>query len=296
MHRLAAPRRNEVSDEGPDTSDFEEDLAVSSVDPWIREASLAVGLVFLLLGSMWISTGSFPPMVVVESQSMMHNEDGAIGSIDPGDLILVMNKDRIDIVTFVEATQDGNEHYGYESHGMPGDVIIYRKNGGQDTPVIHRALLEVVANGTGWDVPGTSLRNVETVSMTLDYECSYHGGTYDLRVEEWEPDHSGFLTSGDNNFGGCMIDQPAANSQGQGGGLVDEDGNPVEPVLDDWIVGVASSEIPWIGTIKLATSGTSQSVTSKSWISLTLTILAILASPVALEGLLALNPGNDEEE
>ena len=169
MHRLAAPRRNEVSDEGPDASDFEDDLAVSSVDPWIREASLAVGLVFLLLGSMWISTGSFPPMVVVESQSMMHNEDGAVGSIDPGDLILVMNKDRIDIVTFVEATQDGNEHFGYESHGMPGDVIIYRKNGGQDTPVIHRALLEVVANGTGWDVPGTSLRNVETVSMTLDY-------------------------------------------------------------------------------------------------------------------------------
>ena len=295
-HRWSAQRRNEVSDEGAASSDSEGNLAVSSVDPWVREASLAVGLVVLLLGSMWISTGSFPPMVVVESQSMMHEADGSIGAIDPGDLILVMNKDRIDIVTFVEATQDGNEHYGYESHGMPGDVIIYRKNGGQDTPVIHRALLEVVANGTGWDVPGTSLRNVESVSMTLDYECSYHGGTYNLRVEEWEPDHSGFLTSGDNNFGGCMIDQPAANSQGQGGGLVDEDGNPVEPVLDDWIVGVASSEIPWIGTIKLATSGTSQSVTSKSWISLTLTILAILASPVALEGLLALNPGNDEEE
>mgnify|MGYP001222439434 CR=1 FL=1 len=296
MRLWITPRRNEVSDKGTASSDFEDNLPISSVDPWIREASLAVGLVFLLLGSMWISTGSFPPMVVVESQSMMHDSEGSIGSIDPGDLILVMNKDRVDIVTFVEATQDGNEHYGYESHGMPGDVIIYRKNGGQDTPVIHRALLEVVRNGTGWDVPGTSLRNVETVSLTLDYECSYHGGTYNLRVEGWEPESSGFLTSGDNNFGGCMIDQPAANSQGQGGGLVDENGNPVEPVLDDWIVGVASSEVPWIGTIKLATSGTSGSVTTKSWISLTLTILVILASPIAVEGLMTLNPNKDEEE
>jgi len=289
-----------VSDEGTASSDFEGNSAISSVNPWVREASLAVGLVVLLLGSMWISTGSFPPMVVVESQSMMHQEEGSIGAIDPGDLILVMNKDRVDIVSFVEATQDGNEHYGYESHGMPGDVIIYRKNGGQDTPVIHRALLEAVANGTGWDVPGTSLRNVETVSWTLDYECSlFHGGgTYNLRIDSWEPEHPGFLTSGDNNFGGCMIDQPSVipRSNVQGSGLFDSNGNPVEPVLDEWVVGVASSEVPWIGTIKLATSGTSGSVTAKSWSSLTFTILAILLSPIAVERISVWNSDNDEEE
>ena len=95
-------------------------------------------------------------MVVVESKSMMHEDDGSLGAIDPGDLIMVMSNDRADVVTFVEATEEGNENFGYESHGLPGDVIIYRKNGGTDTPVIHRALLEAVANGSGWDVPGTS--------------------------------------------------------------------------------------------------------------------------------------------
>ena len=65
-----------MSDEGTVTSDLEDNQAVSSVNPWIREASLALGLVTLLLGSMWISTGSFPPMVVVESKSMMHEDDG----------------------------------------------------------------------------------------------------------------------------------------------------------------------------------------------------------------------------
>jgi len=295
-HRWAAQRRNEVSDEGAASSDSEGNLAVSSGNLWIREASLAIGLVVLLLGSMWISTGSFPPMVVVESQSMMHEEDGSIGAIDPGDLILVMNNDRVDIVSFAEATQVGNENYGHESHGMPGDVIIYRKNGGQDTPVIHRALLEVVSNGSGWDVPGTTLRNVETVTWTLEYPCSSFHGTYSLQVVGWEPEHSGFLTSGDNNFGGCMIDQPAANSQGPGSGLVDANGNPVEPVKEDWIVGVASSEIPWIGAIKLVTSGNSGSVTATSWYSLTITILLILLSPLAVERFPGWNSNSDEEE
>ena len=58
-----------------------------------REIFLATGLVTLLLGSMFLSTGTFPPMVVVESGSMMHNAEGPIGAIDPGDLILVSNPD-----------------------------------------------------------------------------------------------------------------------------------------------------------------------------------------------------------
>ena len=47
---------------------------------WIREAMLAGGLVVLVLISMWVATGSFPPMVVVESGSMMHTEEGSVGA------------------------------------------------------------------------------------------------------------------------------------------------------------------------------------------------------------------------
>ena len=32
-----------------------------------REVTFAIGLVTILLGSMWVATGSFPPLVVVES-------------------------------------------------------------------------------------------------------------------------------------------------------------------------------------------------------------------------------------
>ncbi len=287
-----------MSDEEPIGSDSYDHLESSSRGIWVREVMLAGGLVVLLLGSLWISTGSFPPMVVVESSSMMHDDEGEIGSIDPGDLILVMSPDRLDVITFAEATDEENENFGHESHGMPGDVIIYRKNGGQDTPVIHRALLQAVENGSGWDVPGTNLRNVQTVSVTLDYDClPYHGGsTFKLRIEGWVPQHSGFLTSGDNNFGGCMVDQPSANSQGQGGGLTDGRGNPVQPVKQEWVVGVASSEIPWIGSIKLLTSGTHDSVTPKSWSYLSVTILLILAAPIVFEQLMTGTESRDEEE
>ena len=98
------------------------------IDVIKREATLAIGLVILLLGSMTIATGSYPPMVVVESGSMMHDpENGSVGAIDPGDLVLVMSPDRHQVITFAEATLEGGEHYGYETHGMPGDVIIFRR-------------------------------------------------------------------------------------------------------------------------------------------------------------------------
>ena len=281
-------------DEDPSGREIEDFESISGSSVWAREVLLATGLVALLLGSMWVSTGSFPPMVVVESKSMMHEDDGSWGAIDPGDLIMVISNERKDVVTFVEATQEGNPNFGYESHGLPGDVIIFEKNGGQDTPVIHRALLEVVANGSGWDVPGTSLVNVQRISLTLDIECSYHTTTK-LRIESWEPEHSGFVTSGDNNQGGCNIDQPSVGS-GYGYGLTDSLGNPVQTVKDEWVVGIASSEIPWVGSIKLLTTGTHKSVTPQTWLYLTLAILAVLASPVATDFLYTLQNGSEEEE
>ena len=258
-----------------------------------REATLAIGLVTILLGSMWIATGSFPPMVVVESGSMMHEEEGSVGAIDPGDLVLVMNPDRVEIVTYVEATEEENENFGYESHGMAGDVIIYRKNGGSDTPVIHRTLLKAVANSSGgWDVPGTPLVNVDNITWTLEYECSYHGGTYNLKIDRWEPQHEGYLTTGDNpDSNGCKIDQlratnpEASETYIRGNGLKDENGNPVLAVKDEWIIGVAATEIPWLGAAKLAISGTSSSVTDSTWRSLGMVIAVIIATPYLMEAI-----------
>ena len=286
---------------------------------YLREALLAVGLVFLLLGSMWLATGMFPPMVVVESGSMKHSEDGSIGAIDPGDLVLIMNPDRVDIVTYVEASNEENKNFGYEMHGMYGDVIIYQKNGGSDTPVIHRVLLKAETNLTEipidnscsegvfdeleyiciltWDVPGTNLVNVSNISLTLDYSCAPHGN---LTIDKWVPRHEGYLTTGDNRMtNGCTIDQLRATSSTaddsyiQSRGLKDEFGNPVTAVRDTWVVGVASSEIPWVGAIKLFFSGTSSFVSGQTWNNLFTLIAAVVIIPMVYDIFI---PSKNEEE
>jgi signal peptidase I len=281
---------------------------------WIREGLLAIGLIGLLVCALWVATGSLPPMVVVESSSMMHAEEGEVGAIDPGDLILVMSTSRrTNVITYAEAADAGNRFEGWSSHGDLGDVIIYSKNGGSDTPVIHRAMLEAVANGTlsptdrerglcptgaswdpisldatgeigtcvlTWDAPGTDQLNVEKINWTFESYTTCPSNPHGLMVQGWDPGHSGFLTLGDHNR--CDVDQgqaayPLAN------GLTDENGNPVQAVRSDWLVGVAGAEIPWLGTVKLAASSNSGQVTTHSWQMLGVSAVVLLLGTYALE-------------
>ncbi len=183
----------------------------------LLELALAVGMIACLVGAMFIHTGSMPPLVVVESKSMIHDEAGEIGSIDAGDLILVHNQPADTIVTFAEATDPNNAAFGYEQHGLKGDVIIYAKNGEDGTPIIHRAMMRVVAEQTvapdrtatspcpsdatydelrvaedglpgdcilTWSVPGTSV--VDVVNITVHFDGS-DAAYYDCK----RPAHSG---------------------------------------------------------------------------------------------------------
>ncbi len=269
----------------------------------LREAAISICLVVAILSGLWAITGSWPPLVVVESNSMIHSENGEIGSIDAGDLILVDSPSRIDhIVTYVESIQTGNQYFGYNSHGMPGDVIIYQKNGGGDTPVIHRAILKAVSNQSGgWDVPGTDIRGVEEISLVLEYQCYPHGGK--LRIDRWVPNHEGYLTTGDNEkSNGCRIDQLRATDHNasdqyiQSQGLKDENGNPVLEVRDDWIIGVASTEIPWLGSIKLLTTGAWPAVPNASWTKLSFVIGAILILPILFDTLRGASEKSGKED
>jgi signal peptidase I len=295
----------------------------------LREAFLAVGMITVLILSLWGITGQMPPLVVVESDSMVHDaESGEVGSIDAGDLILVHQYQTTKVITFAEASQPFNSYYGYSSHGMNGDVIIYEKNGLAGTPIIHRAILEAKPSLTqavndstecnnsaydsslkacilSWDVPGTTLRNVSSISwvfdgnMTGEYDCQRDsqfnhgevGMTQFLTIENWKPQRAGFMTLGDNNK--CSVDQGWSPSKGGvvgASGLFDSDGVGVDAVSRNHLVGIAGGEIPWLGTVKLMMSGdgspgTTQ-VPSASWGWLFVSIASVLALPIMLEPLL----------
>lgn len=300
----------------------------------LREMMLAVAMIAFLVLGLWAHTGTMPPLVVVESSSMIHETNGEIGSIDAGDLILVMDTPYDNIVTFAEASDRDNKYHGYESHGMEGDVIIYQKNGDEGTPIIHRAIMRVepsqtitpnraassdannsehCPNGGTWDsgavdkdgemgtcvltwaVPGTNVTDSETITIRFD---GYSAGYYDCKrmahanvepylvVWNWQPKHSGIVTLGDNNQ--CSVDQGGLVVNGSSG--VHSASGVAGPVREDWLVGVAGGEIPWLGTVKLMLSGPNSPgthyVPGSSFLFLAMVIGGIIFAPVGLEAVL----------
>lgn len=280
-------------------------------------------MIVVLIAALFTHTQSMPPLVVVESSSMIHDSEGEVGSIDAGDLVLVHKSTFDNIVTFAEATDPSNPYYGHESHGMEGDVVIYKKNGETSTPIIHRAILRVVPNEaypaastanpcpTGgnydsewsvngskgacvhtWDVPGTNVYDQSSISISFDgidagyYDCKrfVHAGVEShLVVHEWIPEHSGLLTLGDANK--CSVDQ-GPNAVNGSSGLRTLDGALLGPVQEGWLVGRAGGEIPWLGAVKLMVSGTGPGLTyvpTSSIFSLLACIGAVLVFPMFVD-------------
>ena len=210
-------------------------------------------------------------------------------------------------------------------------MIIYKKNGEAGTPIIHRAIMEVVPNeistpnrnvssnasnsehcpeggtfdsesfdGDGilgvcvltWDVPGTDVRDVETVTVHFDgiqagfYDCNrpVHANVEShLVVWQWQPRHAGILTLGDNN--NCSVDQGSQAVNGSSG--VHSASGTVGPIRASWLIGVGGGEIPWLGTVKLMVSGEgtpgTSYVPSSSFLILFTLVGGVLVLPMLLE-------------
>lgn len=291
---------------------------MSESDPMrtlVREIVLAAGMISLLVMAMWAHTGSMPPLVVVESNSMQHDKNGEVGTIDAGDLVLVHSPDRNKIITYAEATDSDSPDYGYESLGMEGDVIIYQRNGEDDsTPIIHRALFKINVGETtspedgdcpegvfwegscvlSWSVPGSDQVNVAKINLLFDgnntgeYPCrgvaAQHGSVW-FSVENFTPSNPGYITLGDNND--CNDDQGVFEFAQ---GLSSIHSGIIKPVEEDWVIGISGAEIPWLGTVKLMVSGGDSpgvsQVPGASFLFLILFIVSVLAIPMLIEPVL----------
>jgi signal peptidase len=238
----------------------------------IGDILIALLIVVIILTALWAYTGQFPstPMVVVTSGSMMHPDAsfGKIGTIDPGDLVLVKKVDgKNDIET---RGKRGSPFTDHESYGDFGDVIIYYPSGDKGrTPIIHRAICWVELNQDGtYSVPEYGLENVAKVTIG------------ELKLTNKRFSHSGFITMGDNN-----------------NQIADQAGNICpEPVKPEWVIGKARMELPWFGLIKLMLYGNpnarpnpdwvkvGRAVAPKDlWICLGLSMAAIITIPILLD-------------
>jgi len=206
----------------------------------------AVLVLLIIIGALYTYTGNWPPLVVVQSGSMMHGTDESqIGSIDTGDLVFVKDLgERDPIVTYVEGNKSG-----HRSYGSYGDVIIFRPDGdGDRTAIIHRAVVYIEYNETsgGYNVPSMGLVDrrdpiripayewPENMTLTIDLRTIFE----EFKNRGMEP-HSGYITKGDNNG---IVDQNSRFGMDQ---------ESLLPVKTEWVLGKSVGELPWFGVIKL---------------------------------------------
>lgn len=252
----------------------------------VRDIIVSAIIVFSVLGILFMYSGVWPPMVVIESSSMMHGNDSQIGVIDTGDLTLVKKiNNRHDIVTYVEATCRTSPKYGVMTYGDFGHVIVYKKNGLSDTPVIHRAIAWVEYNRTAscmtthdirGDIPDINVYNVKFYTIK-NQGYRKEDLTISFNVIFSQKQDSGFLTKGDHNI--QKVDQESLRVNGA----------LVAPVKLEWIVGRAEGELPWFGLFKLWVTGhRSETFPETSVRGLIITIVILVVIPISIDFIISI--------
>lgn len=277
---------------------------------FLRDIALAFLVVAVVMGLIFAYTQVWPPMVVVESQSMQHcdrvNPEAEcmsyIGVIDAGDLVLVQNSpNRGDVITWVEG-----KVASYWTYNNYGDVIVFHKpNNPSATPIIHRAILWLRWNDTarGYDAP-----SLEALSRS-EWGGMYANGApverpYGLNGEIWlarsgyKGDlnisfqlgvlaqsfrYSGYITMGDNNaYSVCQGSAAACKLRPYDGWVVPQ----------NLVIGRARGELPWFGLLKLTLFPSDAccsrgwgdpSAPRNSWDALLISLVVIISAPIAVD-------------
>ncbi len=270
-----------------------EDKPVDGWKSWVRDIAVAVLIMAVLLGGIYAYTGVWPPLVVVESASMQHsNTESYIGVIDTGDLVFVQAAPtRADVITYVHGRA-----MGYQTYGDFGDVIIFRLfDDPGATPIIHRAIMYVIPNGT--TASGTALANVPELAQLppadwVGTDASGNPTHVPYALEAVRINDMGYL-----HLNITFIFSSVSQFFFRGPGYITM-GDHNAPSYDNrWfpigsdIIGHARGEIPWFGLIKLLLSpsdsccaywGDSRAP-SNSWNDLAISIVFLVALPFILE-------------
>jgi signal peptidase I len=261
-----------------------------------KDIIVAMLIVVIVMASLYAySGGIWPPMVVVESESMMHGTDSHVGTIDTGDLTLVKKiSSRSDIVTYVEGRPSYNvsyeeagaaakaetfkgAHAGFSTYGDYGEVIIYNKNGRTDeTPVIHRAIVWFVPNMTtdcinrvpiGYKGDFPDIKNVAhpkglmCISNLTIHKVGFTSRDLTINVNN-VASHAAAIAADKKPFAGFLThgdnnghEKPVMNTDQETHSDV-HTGRPLAPNKVNWVVGKAVGELPWFGALKLVATKT----------------------------------------
>ncbi|SFH70024.1 signal peptidase, endoplasmic reticulum-type [Halorubrum aquaticum] len=185
---------------------------------WLREMLSSVAVVLLIGLILFAVSGVWPPMVAVESPSMEPNMNTGdlVFVTEPGRLAPDVSDNDIGVVT-----HEAGEENGYRTFGDHGSVVIYQPPGRQASPIIHRAMFHVEEGENWYDRA----------------DDRYHNADGCAELRNCPAPHAGFVTLGDNN-----------QQYDQANGLA-------EPVAAEWVTGVARIRVPYLGYVRLITTG-----------------------------------------
>lgn len=106
----------------------------------VSDVAKSLLIVAVVSGVLFMYSGVWPPLVVVESESMEPN-------MHVGDIVLMKGVEPSGAATV--STYEGG---GKEMFGQPGDVVIYDvPNDGRATPIIHRSMYWVDEGDRLWN-------------------------------------------------------------------------------------------------------------------------------------------------
>lgn len=186
---------------------------------------------------------TWPPIYVVESESMEHSQNWTYGTINTGDIVLAKNihNDTNNVVTYVQGRETG-----YSTYGEYGNVILYHDPTGRI--IIHRAMFYLTWNGSSPVVAGNNgqswIKVLHNAVVIEDVGFTHRNLIVYLSHFVGE---SGYITVGDYN----LAHSPLYNSSENAYSAADQNVFGFIPVKPDKVVGTAFGQIPWIGLIKL---------------------------------------------
>lgn len=190
----------------------------------------------------------WPPIYVVESESMEHSQNWTFGTINTGDIVMAKNihDSNSNVITYVQG-----KSMNYSTYGEYGNVILYHDPTGRI--IIHRAMFYLTWNGSTPVVAGDngqSWIHITSNAVILDNVGFTHRNLI-VYLNGFKGE-SGFITVGDYNLAHAPKISVYYNSSENAYMAADINLFPgFVPVKPDKVVGTAFGQIPWVGLIKL---------------------------------------------
>ena len=235
-------------------------------------------VIIVIFVALFAYSGIWPPLVVVDSESMQHGDQSSIGTIDTGDIVIIKETNSFeDITTYAEGLSTGHKTYsGY------GDVIVYNSEY-LNKSIIHRAIIKLEYDELTNSFSAPSLKDINENLWEADGGHSYSNLKDEIVLKNVPYTKDGEIKINLKNILYDMGSSPHSGivTMGDGNTRVDQNSGISDLVEEKDITGKARGEIPWFGIVNLIANGHGlSSVPQNSKTDFVIALILIIGVPI----------------